>query len=336
MFDQILVPVDRSLLAEHILPHVIAMAQAYNSEVTLISVLDPAAGSLPGRPTDPWDWRIQRAEVEAYLNDLSSGLQFSGLVVQTIILDGKAPDHVIRHSNSMGTNLIMLSSHGQGGISGWNSSSVVTKIIQQARTSVMVIRSYPTPEPSLTNLRYRRILAPVDGSQRAEYGLHMAAHLAREHGAELLIAHVIKPPVLPRRTPLSLLDRTLIEQVIESNRLNAAQYLNALKTSLDCQVDTCLLVGDSVAESLYTLIEQESIDLVVLNAHGLGGSPRWPYGNVAVNFLAYSAVPLLIVQDFARDLLVESRAETYANELLVHSPAMMIPKTRQRIEEVHR
>jgi nucleotide-binding universal stress UspA family protein len=163
----------------------------------------------------------------------------------------------------------------------------------------------------------------------------MAAHLAREQRAELLIAHVIKPPELPRRTPLSVQDRTLVEQVIESNRSDASQYLNALKTSLDCQVDTCLLVGDSVAESLYTLIEQERIDLVLMNAHGLGGSPRWPYGNVAVNFLAYSTVPLLIIQDFARDLLVESRAETYANEFIIQARAI-IPETRQRFGEVYR
>lgn len=323
MFDQILVPVDRSLLAEQVLPHTIAMAKAYHAEVTLISVMDPAVWGISDRPIDPWDWQIQHAEAKAYLKELSSRFQDSGLAVRTILLDGKAPDHVIRHSNSMGSNLIMLSSHGSGGISAWNSSSVTTKIIQQARTSVMVIRSCPTPEPNLPNLRYRRILAPVDGSKRAEYGLYTAAHLAREQGAALLIAHVVKSPEFPRRIQLSVQDRTLVEQVNERNRSDISQYLHGLKNSLDCQVDTRLVTGDSVTESLHTLIEQEGIDLVILNAHGLGGSPRWPYGNVTVNFLAYSAVPLLIVQDFERDLLRESKAETYANEFLGQEPAIL-------------
>lgn len=315
MFDQLLVPVDRSSLAEHIIPHAIAMAQAHNSKVTLISILDPAVESNPGRPTDPFDWQIQRAEAEGYLNNLSSGLKSKGVAVQTILLDGKAPDEVIRHSNSVGTDLIMLSSHGQGGISSWNSSSVVMKIIQQARTSVMIIQSRPAPEYSPANLRYRRILAPVDGSQRAEYGLFAAASLARNHGAELIIAHVIKPPELPRRTPLSAQDRALVQKVVESNRVEGSLYLDVLKNSLDCHVESRLLICESVTEALHTLVVQEKIDLVVLNAHGLGGNPRRPYGNVAVNFLAYSTIPLLIVQDFNRVQLVQPHARINVNEL---------------------
>ncbi|MGE5223859.1 MAG: universal stress protein [Omnitrophica WOR_2 bacterium] len=323
MFDQILVPVDGSLLAENVIPHTIAMAQAYDSEVTLISVLDPLGGNISTRPIDPWDWRIQRAEVETYLKELSLPFQAAGLTVHTSLLEGKAPDHVINYSSRKGANLIILSSHGQGGISGWNTSSVVTKITQQARISVMIIRSYLPPEQKPENLHYRRILVPLDGSQRAEFGLFAAAHLARAHEAGLLIAHVIKPPELPRRTPLSVQDFKLSELVIESNRAEASHYLDALKATLDCKVDTCLLVGDSVAEALHTLVEQEEIDLIILNAHGFGGNPRWHFGNVAVNFLAYSTIPLLVVQDFNRDNLVEGQAETYSNDFQSQAPVVL-------------
>lgn len=333
MFDQILVPVDRSLLAEQILPHAIAMARAYGSRVMLISVLDPIVESITGRPIDPWDWQLQRAEAEAYLKDLSIRFENNGVTLQTILLDGKAADQVIYHANSMGTNLIMLSSHGQGGISGWNHSSVTTKIIQQARTSVMIVPSFLIPEDGPEDLRYRRILAPVDSSQRAEFGLFTAAHLARAHEAELLIASVIKPPELPRRTPLSIQERDLVKQIVESNRAEASQYLDALKTSLDCRVDTRLMINESVPEALHKLVEQEKIDLVILNAHGLGGSPLRPYGNVTVNFLAYSTIPLLIVQDFARDRLLETPAETHANEFLGQQPTLLY-ESRQRLGEL--
>jgi nucleotide-binding universal stress UspA family protein len=333
VFDQILVPVDGSRLAENILPHAIAMAKAYNSEITLISVLDPLAGSNAARPIDPWDWQIRRAEVETYLRDLSSRLQTSGLNVRTISLEGKAPDRVIHHSNNIGTNLIMLSSHGHGGISGWNSSSVVTKIIQQARTSVMIIRSYTAPEHSQSNVLYRRILVPLDGSQRAEYGLLTAAQLAREYGAELFIVHVIKPPELPRRFPLSFQENTLVKQMVESNLEEASHYLNNLKARQDCRVETRLMIGDSVAETLHTLVEREGIDLVVLNAHGLGGNPNWPFGNVTVNFLSYSTIPLLVVQDFARDLLAETKAETYVNNTVSQHP-IISDEVRQRFGNI--
>ena len=53
MFDQILVPADRSLLAEYILPHIIAMVQAFQSKVVLINVMDSIVGSVFGLPKGP-------------------------------------------------------------------------------------------------------------------------------------------------------------------------------------------------------------------------------------------------------------------------------------------
>jgi nucleotide-binding universal stress UspA family protein len=333
MFDQILVPVDGSMLAENILPHTVAIAKAYNSDVTLISVLDPLDGRASASIINPSDWQIQRAEMQAYLNDLSSQFQASGLKVSMIGLEGKAPERVLDYATSMGTNLIMLSSHGQGGISAWNNSSVVTKIIQQARTSVMINRSYSSSENSPAYQGYRRILVPLDGSRRAEYGLLAAVHLARAEAAELLVAHVVKPPELPRRTPLSDQDRTIIRQVVESNQAEASQYLDSLKANLDCNVETRLLTGDSVAEALHTLVEQESVDLVILNAHGLGGNSRRHFGSLTINFLAYSTTALLIVQDFTRDLLLETKAETFAQDYL-GQPPKILEEARQNYRDV--
>lgn len=334
LFDQILVPVDQSLLAENILPHTFAMAHAYGSEVALISVLDPVDHSSAGLPIDPWEWQNQRAEAAAYLADLSSYLQSYGLMVKPVLLEGSAPDNLIQRSDKMGTSLIMLSSHGQGGISSWNTSSVVTKIIQQAHTSVMLIRSNPVVEQNLTNLSYRRILVPIDGSRRSEYGLFAAARLARAHDAELLVVSVIKPPEIFYRSPVSARESALVQQIVESNRAEAIQNLEAVKASLDCKVDTCIITNRSVPEALHNLIEQEKIDLVILTAHGFSGNPRRSYGNVTTNFLAYSTTPLLIIQDFERELLRETKAGTNENELPDWQSTFLFD-SRQRFSEVH-
>jgi hypothetical protein len=37
--------------------------------------------------------------------------------------------------------------------------------------------------------------------------------------------------------------------------------------------------------------------MVALSAHGYSGNDQWPYGSMASNFILYSKVPLLIVQD---------------------------------------
>jgi nucleotide-binding universal stress UspA family protein len=72
VFDQILVPIDQSLLAESILPHVISVSQVFKSRVVLMHVLDSIQGAVSNQPTDPFDWQIQRSGAQAYLKDIAT------------------------------------------------------------------------------------------------------------------------------------------------------------------------------------------------------------------------------------------------------------------------
>ncbi len=332
MFGKILVPVDGSLMAEYCLPHLISIAQAYEAEVLLLHM----SGPMTETSTDPWDWQIRQAEARAYIEELSSRLQKAGLQAQTNVLEGKFPDNLMNRSNIQATDLILISSHGLGGENGYGLSSVVMNLIQRARTSVMIVRSYqPPPANELANLRYRRILVPLDGSQRAEYGLSAAVRLARAHQSELLLVHVIKPPDMPRRTPLNKQDSLLLNQVVESNRADAFQYLNHLKGSLGGRVESCLFVSDQVADSLHRLVEQENIDLVIINAHGLSGDPQWPFGSIASNFLANASTPLMVVQDFARDQNTQIGVEKFTIASTGYLP-LVLNDSHSMVGEVER
>jgi nucleotide-binding universal stress UspA family protein len=57
------------------------------------------------------------------------------------------------------------------------------------------------------------------------------------------------------------------------------------------------MTTDNAAVALHQLVEQENIDMVTLSAHGYSGNHQWPYGSMVNNFIIYSKVPLLIVQD---------------------------------------
>jgi nucleotide-binding universal stress UspA family protein len=311
MFDRILVPVDGSLMAENCLPHLISMTRTFDSLVCLLYTLQP----LTGDSTNLLNWQIRQAEAKAYLKELSSRLKEYELQVETNVLEGGSPDNLVNYPNGQDSDLILLSSHGKGGENGNGLSATAMQLIQQARTSVMVVRSYRSEPGELAIQRYKRIMVPLDGSKRAEYGLSAAASVARSHQAELILLHVIKPPEMPRRIMLSKVDNELMDQVIESNRAEAFDTMGYLKDSLGCSVDYRIVVSDHVADALHQFVEQETIDLVILNAHGLSGDSQWPYGSIATNFLSYGATPLLVVQDFARDRIPLNTAEMYASDL---------------------
>jgi nucleotide-binding universal stress UspA family protein len=314
MFNRILLPLDRSVLAECVLPHAIAVARAFESQVTLLNVMDMPREERWRNVMDPLNWQIHKAEVKTYLHEVDLHLQAAGLLTETHILEGFAAEQISGFSDTHAPQLIILSSHGQSGLSGWNVSGVVLKVILRARTSIMIVRAYqPTPS-EMTSLRYRRILVPIDGSQRAECVLPMASALARFHEAQILLAHVVQRPEMPRRTPLSREDVEVADRLVERNQTEALQYLNDLRSHLSGEVQARVLVSNHIAATLHELVEQEMIDLVVLSAHGHSGLTQWPYGSVVISFIAFGTTPVLIVQDLPQGEIQPSPAEIAARE----------------------
>ena len=312
MFNRILLPMDRSPLAECVLPHAAAVARAFESQITFVHVMDTPHRANWRHAVDPLNWRISKAEAESYLDDLALRLQKAGLTAEKQILEGDAADRIVEFSHKNSIPLIMVSSHGQSGLSGWNVSSVVQKIILRASTSILIVRAYQPASPEVTGLRYHRLLVPMDGSQRAECILPAVTTLARAHEAQILLAHVARRPEMPRRTRPTDEDVELADRIVERNRTEAVEYLDQLRSRLSGDIEARVLVGDHISVTLHELVDQEKIDLVLLAAHGYSALTRWPYGSVVTSFITYGATPLLIVQDLPHDQIERTRAEVAA------------------------
>ena len=300
MFDPVLVPLDGSLLAECVLPHVVAIARAFNAKVILLRVLDKNQASETAQLFDLLNWQINKTEAKLYLEKISARLQKSGLRIETAVLEGLVAESITEYAQSQGIKLIILSSHGRSGLSQWGISSVTQKIIFSAPTSVLIIRAHQPAASESIEWQYTRIMVPLDGSRRAENVLPMVTLLARFHQSRIHIVHVVKTPEMARQMPLSREDMELSDRIVARNREEAIRYLDQVRlhSPLDgIDVQTRLLTSDNAAAALHELAEKENIDMVALSAHGYSGNNQWPYGSMVNNFILYSKVPLLIVQD---------------------------------------
>ncbi|MEA4908170.1 MAG: universal stress protein [Chloroflexi bacterium] len=313
MFNRILVPLDGSPLAECVIPHLLAVAKAYSSEVLLLQVLDPSGPMYQDDVIDPFEWQIRKAEAETYLRGIAIQVSEAGLKVGKEVLEGKAAEVIINDAHLKEVDLILLSSHGHSGITGWNVSSVVQKIILRANLSVMIVRAYE-PAPESAHISYRRVIAPLDGSQRAEFVLPAATMICRFHHAELVLAHVVKKPEIPHRIPYTQHELSLFKELLEYNQSAALNYLTDVQSHLDVKTDLALKVGDSVAALLQQTVDEYNADLVLMSAHGYTGETRWPYGHVVLSFVAYGTTPLMIMQDVSSDRLEISKAERIARQ----------------------
>ncbi len=291
MFDSILVPLDGSLLAECVLPHVIAISRAFNAKTMLLQVLDKTAPDVSTDRIDLLDWQVNKTKALHYLQSIDEQLHNSSLKTKMTVLEGLAAKSIIQFARDQQMDLIVLSSHGQSGLI----SGTTHKLIFSAPTSVLIIHA-SQPKEQL----YKRILVPLDGSRRAENVLPIVTSLARFHKSQVQIAHVVKAPEMARHSPPVQEDIDLSNRIVERNRDEALHYLEKVQYRLPLigvDVKAHLIVSTNVKQAIHELVEQEQIDLVVFSAHGYSGNNQWPYGSMVNNFILYGKVPLLVVQD---------------------------------------
>lgn len=303
MFDPILVPLDGSQLAECVLPHVVAIAQSFNAEITLLRILEQNQTGSSAQLFDLLNWQINKTKAVLYLEKTKARFQESGLRARTSVLEGLEAEGITEYAQNQGIKLIVLSSHGRNGLTQWGISNVTQKIILGSLTSLLIIRAHQSGEQpaklSKTPL-YQRILVPLDGSQRAENVLPIITQLAHFHQSQIHLAQVVQTPEMARQMPPSPEDIDLSNRLVTRNREEAVRYLEQVKSRSILEgiaVQTHLITSDNAAVALHQLAEQEQIDLVTLSAHGYSGMHQWPYGSMVNNFIMYGKISLLIVQD---------------------------------------
>jgi len=312
MFDHILVPLDGSHLAECALPHVVAFALTSSTKVTLLHVLDREITSGSMKVVDPLDWAIRKTEAEIYLQSVSDRLRKAGLQISTAVIVGGAADGIINYAHDHKVDLIVMSSHGLSGLSGWNISSVVQKVLFRAYISLLIIPAYKQIKMDLTGFHYQKVFIGLDGSHRAEWVLPEALKLIAFHHASLLLAHIVHKPIMPTYLLLNEDAADLLNLITERNHQYAEIYLKELCSRLPVDlfdIKTYLVISENPIDTLRELAEQESSDLVILSAHGSSGGHRRTYGSVTLSFIAYGTIPMLILQDLHPGIIKPSEAE---------------------------
>jgi nucleotide-binding universal stress UspA family protein len=315
MIDHILVPLDGSPLAECVLPHILAIAPVTNARVTLIHVLEHPEQQNGNSPIDLMGWHMHKQEVQSYLEHTTQRLQESGLAVSQVIVEGKSAESIIDFARTNDVDLIALSTHGRTGLTGWNVSSVVQKVLLRAYRSVLLARAYTSPPEE--KITYKRLFIGTDGSARAEFMLPVAISLAQYHKSEIVIGTVIQKPRIIQRMPLSEKDAKLINQLSEKNQKIAARYHEQLTTQLSLKglsVKSTVAVAEHAIGALHDMVEELKADLVMLVAHGESGERRWPYGSIATSFIAQGNTPLMIMQDLSENDMLPTHAEQAIHE----------------------
>jgi len=318
MINHILIPLDGSALAECVLPHVMAITPVTNAHVTLLHVMEHPQNGRGTAAVDPVDWHLQKQKSEKYLEQIAGRLSKSGVLgVEHIVLEGNPANGVIDFARNNNVDLIALSTHGQSGLSGWNVSSVVQKILLRSHKSTLLVRAYLSPSTGMTKIRYKRLFVGMDCSPRSEFVLPFAISLAQFHKSQIVLECVVERPQAINRFPLSEEDTELINKFVERDYQAATHYFKQLLNQFptkELKLKAHVSIGENAISVLHDLAEESNADLVMLVAHGYSGERRWPYGSVTTSFIVYGNTSLMIMQDLPETEIHQTRAEIAVRE----------------------
>jgi nucleotide-binding universal stress UspA family protein len=286
MIANILVPLDGSALSERALPYATALARRANARLRLYHVTTDIGS--------PADIRAE-LDIEARTDEIASQLRAQGIQATAV----SAPVYLtVQAILSAATNppadLIVMSTHGRGGLGRWLYGSVADEVLSQADVPVLLVSAachHPWPED-----RPLKILVPLDGSDLSEAALGPARLLSHTLEANLLLLRVIEEDADAdwRFEPEHLaIDRTSPPaiEVAQQYLQEFAEVTGPITSAVDMLVDT----GDpSVA--IAATAEKEGVDLIVMATHGRTGLARLTMGSVATTTLQRANVPILLIR----------------------------------------
>lgn len=325
MFKTILVPLDRSALAEQAIGQASLIARGAHAELDLVLVHTPFP--FAGHNEAPWDdaeWSAEHTYLEAVATDIQSG---AGVPVTHVVMRGAPAEHICARAADVDADLIVMTSHGRTGINRAWLGSVADAVIRRSSIPVLILRPSDTPQTRLTARHsFKRILVPVDGSALAADAIEPAIDLARATGASITLLRVLVPvPLLiaydgtvPFVYQPMIVDQSATDKLLE----DATRMLTALAHRLEEQeqvpVSAEVVVDSRVADAIVNFARGNETDVIAMSTHGRGAS-RVLVGSVADKVLRGSGLPVLLRRPVA---VAKATASPSAAKAIEQSPSL--------------
>lgn len=143
----------------------------------------------------------------------------------------------------------------------------------------------------------KKILVPTDGSERAERAADFAINLAKAAGASLLFLNVVdevSPAYVYELESGASIDVVALDDQRRKYGEEAVGRLKALANTAGLSAETSVVEGHPWQEIL-NQVDKTGADHIVIGSHGRRALAAAVLGNVAVNVIHGSKVPVTVI-----------------------------------------
>jgi nucleotide-binding universal stress UspA family protein len=154
-------------------------------------------------------------------------------------------------------------------------------------------------------LMFEKILVPIDGSKLSYDSFQRALELAKIHGSEVEILHVMTfsenlPDETPQTKTVSVSGPDWIEDYMTRVKKNDENMLNnalehAKTVVPENKVNIRLLLGDP-GKDIVLEADRGGFDLIVIGSRGFSGLKELVLGSVSRQVVTESKIPVLVIK----------------------------------------
>ena len=293
----ILVPLDGSALADRAVPFAATIAKRAGWPILLLRAVNTLR-----TPTETAGEALKH-EAQASLDTTAETLAKDGLTIATRVVDGQAETAILEATTDEDVGLVVMSTHGHGGLGRWIYGSVADTVLRHAPVPVLTVPPHGL-EAWTTDERIK-ILVPLDGSPLSRAALAPARELADILGGSLILASVVTFPsysMYAEGYVFATPDPT------DSMRAETRHCLEPIAAGLRTDtrpVEVCATYGTPYF-GIMTIARDHGAGLIVMATHGRSGMTRALLGSVATATIRQTDIPILLVRSDAGDDAAEA------------------------------
>ncbi|MBX9577209.1 MAG: universal stress protein [Chthoniobacterales bacterium] len=141
----ILVAVDLSPASSKVLKEAVGLAEELSAKILLLHVIAPVSSAVPvGSSMEMVSVPLplsagEIAEVKSRLNQLAASVASPKSHIETSVKEALPVEEIKHQVEATGASLLVVGSHGHGGLYHLFNGSVVTELLKQATKPVLVV-----------------------------------------------------------------------------------------------------------------------------------------------------------------------------------------------------
>ncbi len=263
----ILLATDFSEVSRRAVPYAAAIASRYGSKIYLVHVIPPGARmSMPIEPFPP-ELEDDRVKAGREMMDFLRGDALGGIPREMLVEQGPIRDALSSLIQRGDIDLLILGTHGRGGLKKVFLGSVAEELFRLAPCPVLTVGPAVPAAPAGPK-EICRILFATDFGPASLNALHYAISFATESKARLMLLHVVMPVPVLDVGPYWYAGTNPVEQ----QKTEKARYLGRLKDLIpptaNLPFDPEFLVDfDFTPDAIVKIADDAKADLIVMGVN---------------------------------------------------------------------